>query len=349
MKKILVVLTGGTIGSKVDGDIIDIRERSPYQLISLYCESYHRKAEEFDVIEPITTLSENMTPELLSRLCHSLNEISYEQYEGVIITHGSDTLSYTAALVGMLFHHVPVPLVLVASNMPLSEEGSNGLHNFAAAVDLIGEKKIRGIFVIYRNAEGITDVFLATRVVEADPFTDNFRDFGGSPFGKMEEGHFVPLKGRYHPAVEEVNEAKEKNCDLPGNFERRILVIRPYPGLSYEQFDLEKKPAAVLHYLYHSATACVEGQEASFAKFAEKCRRYGIPVYVASLKDENGKRYATGEAILKAGGIPLYNISLEAAYAKLMILYNSLEVPGKDDKEILKKAGENIYFESIKP
>lgn len=341
MKKILVVLTGGTIGSKAEGDVIDIRGNSPYQLISLYGEVYHRQTEEFEVTEPITTLSENMTPDLLSKLCHALDGIDYEQYAGVIITHGSDTLSYTAALIGMLFHHVPVPVVLVASNLPLSEKGSNGLHNFAAAADLIREGKVRGVFVIYRNPEGVTDVFLSTRVLEADPYTDSFRDFSGRPFGKMEDGHLVPIMSESAPSIEEVNEADERNCDLPKDFGNRILLIRPYPGLSYEQFDLKERPAAVLHYLYHSATVCVEGERESFIKFAAKCKGLDIPVYVASLKEQDGKRYATGDAVLKTGVIPLYNISPEAAYAKLMILYNSR-------KPVRENVEENFYFESVK-
>lgn len=347
MKKILVVLTGGTIGSRVEGNVIDIRGKSPYQLISLYRDRYHRQEEEFEVIEPITTLSENMTPDLLAKLCHALEHISYEQYAGVIITHGSDTLSYTAALVGMLFHHVPVPVVLVASNLPLSEKGSNGLHNFAASVDLIREGKVRGVFVIYRNSEEVTEVFLATRVVEADPYIDNFRDFSGRPFGKMEEGRLIPLPSESAPSIDEVNRADERNCALPKDFRNRIMLIRPYPGMSYEQFNLDTKPAAVLHYLYHSATACVEGEEGGFPEFAEKCRSLHIPVYVASLKNPDGKRYATGDAILKAGAIPLYNISPEAAYAKLMILHNSQALLQEDAAKMRKKIEENLYFESI--
>lgn len=341
MKKILVVLTGGTIGSKEEGDIIDIRGKSPYQLLSLYEQVYHKGAEEFEVMEPVTTLSENMTPELLYQLFHALDGISYEQYAGVIITHGSDTLSYTAAFVGMLFHHVPVPVVLVASNLPLLSEGSNGLHNFAAGVELIREGRLRGVFVVYRNPEGITDVFLATRLVEADPFTDSFRDFSGKPFGKMEDSRFVPIESGSAPSIAEVNRATERNCDLPKDFRKKILLIRPYPGMFYEQFDLTMKPAAVLHYLYHSATACVDGDGTGFPQFAEKCKSLGIPVYVASLKEQDGRRYATGEAILEAGAVPLYNISAEAAYAKLMIYYNS-------QLSLKRDIWENIYFESIK-
>lgn len=339
MKKILVVLTGGTIGSRVEGNIIDVSGSSPYRLLALYTERYGRPAEEFEVTEPFSTLSENMTPQLLSRLCRVMDQIPYEQYEGVIVTHGSDTLSYTAALLGMLFRHVPVPVVLVASNLPLSEKGSNGLSNFAAGVDFIREGAVRGVFVIYQNPRGVMDVFLSTRVVEADPYCDGFRDFTGRPLGRMEKGHFLLSEGEDLPTKEELNRISERSFPLPETFERKILMIRPYPGMSYGQFDLSGPPAAVLHYLYHSATACVAGEEESFFAFAQKCGKLGIPLYVASLKAHRDSRYASGEAVLRTGAVPMYNISPEAAYAKLLIGYN---LPEGERQGVW----ENLYFES---
>ena len=107
------------------------------------------------------------------------------------------------------------------------------------------------------------------------------------------------------------------------------------------RFDENNKPAAVLHYLYHSATACLSGEEYNFLSFAQRCRRQNIDVYTASYKRTDGKQYATGDVLLKAGVIPLLNISPEAAYAKLMLIYNSKKPM---DREFLQ---ENIYFECI--
>ena len=104
MKKILVILTGGTIGSKVEGKIINTTAASSYRLLQLYNEKYADDTE-FEVIQPINILSENLTPVEWGVLCNCLFELDFEKYQGIIITHGSDTLSYTSALIGTMFLH----------------------------------------------------------------------------------------------------------------------------------------------------------------------------------------------------------------------------------------------------
>ena len=72
-------------------------------------------------------------------------------YDGVIITHGSDTLPYTCAALAFLLRDVPIPLVLVASNYSLGDSRSNGLANFRSAVELIASRQVRGVFTVFQD------------------------------------------------------------------------------------------------------------------------------------------------------------------------------------------------------
>lgn len=326
MKRILVVLTGGTIGSRVEERQIDVSEKSPYRLLQMYEDTYEKGAD-FEVIQPMNLLSENMTPKGWSALVQALWKLPFEQYGGVIITHGSDTLSYTSAMLGFLFWNVPVPIVLVASNYALGMPGSNGLNNFKQAVDFIRTESMQGVFTIYQNQAGENQVFSATEIVEADPYADQFQSFTGSPLGKMEAGVFIKHKKSVGRKPEKVllpdeNPVYEREGKEPIVFTREIMLIRPYPGMNYRWMNPESKPAAVLHYLYHSATACTSGEDYDILSFIKRCRDCGIDFYTASYKSLEGEKYATADAILKAGAKPLLNLSAEAAYAKLMLLYN---------------------------
>ncbi|MDE6204209.1 MAG: asparaginase, partial [Lachnospiraceae bacterium] len=292
MKDILVVLTGGTIGSRVEGQWVDVNDTSPYGLIELYRNTYGEDVH-FQVVQPFSILSENMRLQTWEKLCRFLWDIAYEKYEGVILAHGSDTLSYTSALLGMLLAHVPVPLVLTASNYPLGEEGSNGLVNFRSAVELIRTRLLKGVFTVYQNDKGENNVYLAARVTEADPYLDQFGSFGGQVFGKMENGNFKRNDHRINPSILQIMEKKERIAVRCPGFEKQVLMIRPYPGLDYDAIDLGKKPAAVLHYLYHSATACTQGGAYSAVNFVKRCQREGVPVYMASCKDARGRNYVT--------------------------------------------------------
>lgn len=346
MKKILIVLTGGTIGSQVEGECVNVTETSPYHLIRLYKEAYGeeegKEEEEFEVIQPMAILSENMGLETWSRLCRVMWEIPYEKYAGVIVTHGSDTLSYTSALLGLLLGHVEIPVVLTASNYPLGEKGSNGLTNFRSAVELIRTGLLRGVFTVYQNRRGENIVYLATRLTEADGYLDQFGSFGGVPFGQMEEGKFRYISNGVNPGLSQLMEKRSRIAEKCPEFKKSILFLRPYPGFDYETVDLlKKKPAAVLHGLHHSSTACVAGESGSLLWLLEKCQRMDIPVYAASVKDAAGRNYESARKLLEKGAIPMENISPEAAYAKLLLLYNIY------GSEARKRVEKTFYFENL--
>lgn len=341
MRKIFVVLTGGTIGSRVEGRQIDVTDESPYRLLNLYNKTYgDEKA--FEVINPFTILSENMNLHYLSQLVRIMWDLPYRDCAGVIIAHGSDTLSYTAALLGMALRHVPVPVVLIASNYPLGTKKSNGLVNFRSAVELIRTHLFRGVYCIYKNNKGENSVYLGTRMTEADAYLDQFGSFGGVPLGTMEDGVFCYNGGTPNPSFPQIRGRRSPvapNCPV---FDKTILMIRSYPGLDYRSFDLGSRPAAVLCYLYHSATACTEGEGNSILDFIDRCHKEGIPVYIASAKLSAGKNYVTSRTIRDKGAIPMGNISPEAAYAKLLLLHN---IGTKEEAE--KRIKETIFFENL--
>ena len=347
MKKILVILTGGTIGSRVEGSTIDVTESSAYELITRYKHSYGDK-DTFEVLQVMTILSENMRPEIWTKLVAALWNIAWKDYQGVIITHGSDTLAYTSALIGMLFAHVPVPVVLTAGNYPLSDKRSNGLANFRNSVELIKVQGIRGVFTVYQNPMGENCVYLATRITEADCYQDSFGAFGGSVFGYMAEGELKVCDAPVNPTISqlcEFCEGRGKLTENPPVFQKQIWMIRPYPGLNYNGMDLSQRPKAILHYLYHSATACTEGEEYSFLRFLKKCSEKGISVYGASYKEVGGVSYITGDAVLKTGIKPMCNISPEAAYMKLMLAYHVTE--SGTEEEIDGMMERNLYYEHL--
>lgn len=338
--KILVVLTGGTIGSKVEGKVIDVSSAAAYSLINLYEEKYGKDTE-FEVVQPLNILSENLEPSHWEILCNCLDGIDFGAYDGIIVTHGTDTLAYTASLIGYCYSHTSVPIVLIASNYELQDVRSNGIPNFYNAVCFIREQKAKGVYVIFQNDREENIVYLATRIMEADTYLDQFSSYGKVDFGKMIDGHFVKMEHEQNPSLEEINKEKEKLIKIENGFKKSVLMIHPYPGLNYSRIMLDENVGAVLHCLYHSATACSSIGNYSAVDFIKLCKEKGIETYVSSFKQEANDLYATSVDILEAGAIPLINISTEAAFAKLMVAYNQQSI---EPKEFMK---ENIYYEML--
>lgn len=128
MKKILLIGTGGTIACVKDSDIHLDR---PFKILDYM--SF--EGVEFECTSPFTILSENMDFEHWKRLIDFIDSVDFSEYEGVIVLHGSDTLSFTGALLANAFRGRPI--VLVASDKPLEDKSANGFLNFRRAVEYI--------------------------------------------------------------------------------------------------------------------------------------------------------------------------------------------------------------------
>lgn len=339
-KEILVVFTGGTISSQVQKDTtIGVSEKIVWQLIEEY-EKSDEVPVKFHVIQPFTMLSENCIPNNWQMLLDVLQSVDFSKYRGVIVTHGTDTLCYTSALLGYVFGHLQIPMVIIGSNYPLADKRSNGRANFFAAVRFIREDIWKGVYVIFQNKKKENMVYLPTRLLEADSYEDEFAPFGGVELGWVTADGFVYWDSKVNPLPEELLMKRESVVGENITFEENVAMILPYPGMDYRMFSFEKKPAAILHGLYHSATACIKGEQYSILEFLKKCKEQEIPVYVFSVKPEE-KQYETGNALLQAGAIPLYNMTGPAAYMKLLLAYNQRN---DDAEKIMEK---QWYFENL--
>ncbi len=340
MKKILVIFTGGTIGSQIKDATIDVDAAAGGEILKMFHEKYVRNIE-FETMQPLNILSENSNPMYWQVLYNAMKNLNFQSYSGIIITHGSDTLPYTGAFIGFLFHYLEIPIVITASNYTLGRAKSNGLTNFINSVELIHESGLKGIYSVFQNNKNKSKIFLSTRIQEADAYQDQFISFGGSDLGEIQNGKVLLHRSAVNPTRKQLNEHRVKLLGDDLYFVNRITAIKPYPGLVYRDFNFPVKPSAILHSLYHSGTGCIHGGRYSLPDFVKKCIESGIDFYIISLKNVESDLYITSREIMEAGAIPLQNISFEAAYAKLNIAYNQTAM---SPMEYMQK---EIFFEFL--
>ncbi|WP_424766549.1 asparaginase [Paenibacillus sp. sgz302251] len=327
MKQLLVVFTGGTIGSRKQGAGIDVNKSGSYALTDAYDHSpLKREDVTLHAIQPLNLLSENIEPADWLALAAAIRGVDLSAYDGVIITHGSDTLAYSAAMLSYLFANSSVPIVLTASNYPLSEERSNGLRNFANAVDFILDAGLMGLFVVYENEQGSPLVYLGTRMTQAVSFTDQYSSPYGIPYGVMADQRFIWHADVRNPKPEALKKARVSPFQWEPDtlaIDSGIVYIRPYPGLNYYFYDFSvQKPKAVLHDLHHSGTACAtEEGPYSLPLFIASCLSLGIDFYICPIRDRESALYSSSLRLIEAGAIVLDRMSIEAAITKLMLGY----------------------------
>jgi len=325
MKNILVVFTGGTIGSIAGEGTIKPDEEAPFQLIAEYRRRRpNAKDIRFKTIQPIRILSENLAPPAWKILIAAIEAEQPEQYDGIVVTHGTDTLAYTSAALGFYFHRLARPMLLVSSDYPLAHAKANGIDNFICAVEFILNVKESGVFVPYRNQrQPTTRVHRGVHLGSSPQLSGDFFSVRGQSYLEF-DGHRFSRTG---PAP------VQPQAELPPlkpEFSGRILMLKPYPGLDYSHIHLERTDA-VLHDLYHSGTACTTerwGENHSLPEFIARCRQQGTEVYLApAFKSKDA--YESTRFLLKEGAKMIWNMSIEAAYVKLLLAYGNFNDPSR--------------------
>lgn len=304
--KILVITTGGTIGSSYDGHSVNVNADRCTPVIEMYKKEYSDA--EFEVVSPLNILSESVEAKDLEALWAALYAVDFEKYQGVILTCGSDTLAYLSSFAGLLFPHRPI--ALVCANRILTAEDSNGYGNFRAAVKIL-QTGFSEVFVPYRNSDGKMYIYSATEIRQAD-YADDFASLY-KPFAEF-DGEINPMGAYTAQTVPEGIFTYEN----PLRLQNKVKMILPYPLLDYEQIDLSSFEA-VLHLTYHSGTLNSERARALMEKAGD------IPVFLAPLK-KGAKSYRTTADMLSLGMKPLYDISPECAYMKLLLAVNQRQM-----------------------
>lgn len=310
--KILVITTGGTIGSAFDGTSIDVRSDAACPVCDRYIAEHNDV--QFDIRNPLNILSEQITCDDFNTLARALYQADLQAYGGVVLTVGSDNLAYICSFIGLLFGSCGVPICLVASDKVLSDPNANGYDNFCCAVELI-RRGIQGAYVPYRNSDGRMLIHSATDIRQAD-LSDDFYSFHGAVDG----GDFDQLHELKMQTIPDIFSAEH-----PPVITENVLLIHPYPMQDYSVFGTNGKKA-ILHILYHSGT--LENTVA-----ARLMKESGdMPFYLASLR--SGRPiYASTDDMIRLGAIPLYDISPECAYMKLLLACAQDEMSIRDFME----------------
>ncbi len=337
MKNILLVLTGGTIGSFQQNGIINTK-KGKCRVLELFKEKYPDSDCQFEIKEPLNILSENLTYKDWERLINFILSLDLSAFDGIIITHGSDTLSYSSAMLSMCLHGIGLPVVITASNYVPDHPKSNALVNFKAAVELIHQIH-DGVYTVYTNPPDLpsqlTHVFLPTRMKEADRFMDCFYEIDSIPLAIIDKTGDIREHG--NPlSVCDLEQHQRFFSRIDFHFEKGVQLIHPYPSINYDDITLGQNIGAVLHITYHSGTV----SEKALTLLA-KCKERNIPLFLCSLKSSAKAIYETSNSLLQNGAVPLYDISTESAYAKLLLAVN---LYNDNIKSFMNK---NIYFERL--
>ncbi len=340
---ISILHTGGTIASKVDYRTGAVHaEFSPNELLEMFPEL--KKIANINSKLVFQMFSEDMEPEHWKVLEKEV-EKEIKASDGIIITHGTDTLHYTSAALSFMLQNLPVPVILVGAQRSSDRGSSDAALNLVNACYYITKTDFRGVGIcMHENTEDNSCLILSgtkTRKMHTSR-RDAFKAVNEKPIAR------VNYKKNLVENFGKINEKKEKFNSKIG-FEKNIALIKIRPGFSYKELELYKNYKGIIFEgtgLGHIGVNVLDEYTKEHKKTLELIKKLSkkIPIFMASqciFGRVDMNVYSSGRDLQKAGVIPLEDMLPETAYVKLGWIL-SFE---KDKKKIKKLMLKNIAGE----
>lgn len=303
-KKILLLTTGGTIASAptAQGLAPAIGSDDITEKIAPIASLYQVTARDILHLD-----SSNIQPEewrLIAREIYA----GASGYDGIVVTHGTDTMAYTACILSFLLRNIPIPVVLTGSQLPLLHPLTDAMDNLRAAFAMAASGA-PGVFVAFNRK-----IILGSRAVKV-------RTTGFDAFESVN----APYAGSVNSTGLDLNHAvlpKPKGpFFLDDAMENSVFLIKLTPGLDPQIFDmllqmkyrgivLEAFGAGGLHFIHRDLVSKLH-----------KIVEHGISVVVCSqclYERSDFSLYQTGKKVLENGAIPGWDMTTEAAVTKLI-------------------------------
>ena len=332
-KKILIIGYGGTIVMVVDPIEKTVKPAEKIEEVLKLLPNLSELAD-VEMISLANKDSTNINPDDWTRLSYFIQK-NYDQYDGFVITHGTNTMAYTgSALALSLGVGLSKPVVITGSQLPLTVYGNDARFNFENSVKACVEASklnIGEVMVVFNDV-----VLRAARTVKISEA--NFRAFMSPAF--------PPLATITATGVHFSSAARRADLSRPfeikPHFSPTVFSLDLTPGQRpsiLEDLILTGKCKAVILKSHGAGSVPTDG-EYSFLPFIEKAvHTYGIPVIVAT-KFLGGNSYKEvndecAVLALKKGAIPSGDMTDVATEVKLMWLIAQGHLSYKDVSELL--------------
>lgn len=314
MTKILIIYTGGTIGMVNDAktgtlipfDFEQIKENVP-ELARL---DYQLSVHSFN---PILD-SSNMDPEIWAELARLIKQ-EYENFDGFVILHGSDTMSFTASALSFMLQNLAKPVVLTGSQLPIGEIRTDAKENLITALEIAATKK-DGMAMVPEVAVYFDyQLFRGNRSIKYN--SEKFEAFASPNYPILAE---AGVNLSFYPNY--ILSIPTAPFQIHTQFNPNIGVLKMYPGITEQAVKAitESGVAAIVLEAFGSGntttapwfTQCLQNAIANDKVIVDISQCKGGSVQLGL--------YETSRSLQQMGIVSGSDLTFEAAVTKLMYL-----------------------------
>jgi L-asparaginase len=244
-------------------------------------------------------------------------EEKYEQYDGFVILHGSDTMSYTASALSFMFENLDKPIILTGSQLPIGTLRTDGKENLITSVEIAAAKR-DGVSIVPEVCVFFDfKLYRGNRTVKRD--ADQF-----SAFHSVNYPELAVAGVNIHYSTEYIFYPKNYGIlKVNSKFDDRVAILKMFPGINQKVFN------AILNIpdLKGIVIETFGSGNVPTSRWLINCIKKAVKrnIIVLNVTQCQGGRvsmgqYETSLELLNAGVISGKDLTTEAAITKLMFL-----------------------------
>ncbi len=329
-RSILIIYTGGTIGMLESPDTGLLRpldftylEEELPELKKLDCQSTV-----FELSSPIDSSSISLAT------WYEIAEIienNYTSYDGFVVLHGTDTMSYTASALSFMLDNLAKPIIFTGSQLPIGKLRTDGKENLITAIEIAsaqnedGSPRIQEVCILFNN-----HLMRGNRTSKVS--ADQFKAFKSYNYPELAT---VGINIRYNDAY--IKEQKSsKKLKVYKSLDPHVLILKIFPGITQDVVESMLAIKGLKGVILESFGSGNAPMMPWFINAIKNAIDKGV-TFMNVTQCDSGRvdmlRYETGQILHNIGVISGYDITTEAALAKMMFLLDQ----NQDYNELRRK------------
>ena len=339
---LLLIYTGGTIGMKQDMKDLTLKPFDFSQILDEVPEirKFAFKIDTYSFEPPID--SSDVEPSLWQDLARLIKD-KYEDYDGFIILHGTDTMSYSASALSFMLDGLTKPVIFTGSQLPIGVPRTDGKENLISAVEIASAKDKDGHPAVPEVCVCFDSLLMrGNRSTKVN--SEVFRAFQSPNFPPLAEaGINIRYNNEYIRKPNDWYQSLTINTEL----DTRGSILKIHPGITPEvvrNILCGKDTRAIIMETYGSGNAPTRDWFLDIVKESSAMNKIIVNVTQCLAGTVNMNIYANGKALERAGVIDGYDSTTESALAKLFYLMGK----SRDNEWVKAMMGRNLKGEISK-
>ena len=313
---VLIIYTGGTIGMIKDPvtqrlypfDFSHIEKQVPE------IKSFGYKVDSI-TFSPVID-SSDITPEFWERLVDVI-AAHYEDYNGFVVLHGTDTMAYTASALSFMLENLQKPVILTGSQLPIGTLRTDGKENIITAIEIAAAQKNEQAIVPEVALYFENQLFRGNRTTKIS--SEHFNAFSSPNYPNLAEIG-INIKYNYEAIRYPTSSAKLR---VYKKLETNIAILKIHPGINENVVSAlvhNKEIRAIILETYGSGNALTRDWFINLLQDAIDQEKILLNITQCQVGSVNMTHYETGRKLMEIGVLNGYDLTTEAGLTKLMFL-----------------------------